>query len=370
MRSTHRRRLSAFAPALLPLLLAACGEGGGGKSSDVDATLAPVRDMLPNVDPDGAANVTPDAADAPPDAALPEPDLAVSADVSVAPDLDASVAPTPDAHMGPDPLPDASHEPPPPAADCAAFAGLHDAALVDALHHFTHDAYRAVEAMPDQGGTPNRYTTARHYMFTEIERLPLANDVGVDGAQGVECIYTGAFFPLGPDEEPDHAVLNTEHVRARSTLNQDRDSLLYSHEQSDLHHLYPEQAGANSTRGSLPFGDPVDITDATWAPALIGTDAAGQRVFQPRAERRGDIARAMFYMTVRWGLDLPDDEEAILRAWEAVDPVDARDQARNDRVEAIQGNRNPFVDCPGLADQITDFAGFDSLDTNDNLAAP
>ncbi|MFZ5949748.1 MAG: endonuclease, partial [Candidatus Rifleibacteriota bacterium] len=37
------------------------------------------------------------------------------------------------------------------------------------------------------------------------------------------------------------------------------------------------------------------------------------------------------------------------------DPVDEEEKARNDRIENIQHNRNPFVDRPDFVDQISDF---------------
>jgi hypothetical protein len=217
------------------------------------------------------------------------------------------------------PDPDAAEPPPPPPVSCAGYADLTDQALVEVLHTDLHDTYRPVEVMPDPGGTPNRYTSARRRLFIDVAR-----ETGPDGQEGVECLYTGTFFPLAPGEEPTHDTVNTEHVRPRATLDADHDSLMYSHEQSDLNHLYPTLPGANSTRGSFPFGEPVSVTNSDWAPAFFGLE----------------------------------------------DPVDARERTRNDAVEAVQGNRNPFVDCPGLGAAVQDFAAFPPLDTNENLASP
>ncbi len=280
---------------------------------------------------------------------------------------DARTPPLPDPDAGPTPDPDAG-PPPPPLVECNALADLNDQTLVDVLHDELHATYRPVEPEPDQGGTPNRYTTARHLMFIDAERIDGADRP--DGQGGVECLYTATFFPLEPGEEPLHDVVNAEHVRPRSELNPDRDSVLFSHQESDIHHLYPSLPGANSTRGSLPFGDPVRITDAQWSPSLLGEDEHGQRVFAPRPERKGDVARVIFYMTARWGLDLPDWEEEALKRWDLEDPISARERDRNDIVEALQGNRNPFVDCPGLAQRVGDFTAFDAIDTNENLPSP
>ncbi|MCK6575247.1 endonuclease [Myxococcota bacterium] len=350
-------------------LLAACGAADADPATP-DAALPSGQDAR-----DMRVGPTPDATPGPgtlpatdPDASTgpgPEPTLDSTPEPTFDALIDAGPRPDPDAAAPPPPAPDAGPEPP-PLVECNALNGLRDQALVEVLHDDLHADYRPVAPEPDQGGTPNRYTTARHLMFIDAERI----ENGPDGEGGVECLYTATFFPLAPGQEPLHDVVNAEHVRPRSELNPDRDSVLFSHQESDIHHLYPSLPGANSTRGSLPFGDPVRITDAQWAPSLLGEDEHGQRVFAPRPERKGDVARVIFYMTARWGLDLQDWEEEALKRWDVEDPVSERERTRNDIVEALQGNRNPFVDCPGLAQRVEDFTAFDALDTNENLPSP
>lgn len=82
---------------------------------------------------------------------------------------------------------------------------------------------------------------------------------------------------------------------------------------------------------------------------------------------RGDLARALFYMAVRYdggeadttALRLADAPNATastmgmlstLLQWHTDDPVSASERARNDRIcAAYQHNRNPFVDRPEWA---------------------
>ena len=88
--------------------------------------------------------------------------------------------------------------------------------------------------------------------------------------------------------------------------------------------------------------------------------------FEPRDAVKGDVARMLFYMAVRYsGDDGFGDLELstvsgsavprigdldILLAWNAADPVDAFEMRRNDRIHAQwQGNRNPFIDHPEWA---------------------
>ncbi len=358
---------------LLALSASACDDGGEAAGP---ADAGRLRDAAAR-DPDAAApppdGAVADAGDgAAPDAAPPTdgaPDDAAPADAAP---CGPGEAPHPDGGCGTPPggdadvaVPDAGPAPdgaPVDPARCAPWAGLADAALVAALHERLSTAYRPIAVLADRGGTPNRYTTARAHMFVELEWSD-------DGAEpGYTCLYTGQRV-LSPREEPPTRVMNTEHVRPRSAL-APRDSTLFSHQESDLHHLFPTLPDVNSLRGSLPFGEPVSHLVLDWVPAVQGTDAAGVPVFQPRPEARGDVARALFYMTARWGFDLADAEEAVLRRWHAADPPDAREVARNGRAEATQGNRNPFVDCPALVGAVADFAAFAPRDTDASLPNP
>jgi endonuclease I len=81
----------------------------------------------------------------------------------------------------------------------------------------------------------------------------------------------------------------------------------------------------------------------------------GNLVFEVRPERRGDIARAIFYFSLRYQQALDSRQEATLRAWHLQDPPDAWERARNRRVEDVQDRLNPFVLHPELVQEISDF---------------
>lgn len=129
---------------------------------------------------------------------------------------------------------------------------------------------------------------------------------------------------------------------------------------TDLHHLRPEDVTVNSTRGNKDFDN--GGSAVAQCPDCF-TDADS---FEPRDSVKGDVARGLMYMAVRYeGGDGFADLElnnsingttphlgriSVLLAWHAADPVSAAERARNDRIfEDFQGNRNPFVDHPEYA---------------------
>lgn len=157
---------------------------------------------------------------------------------------------------------------------------------------------------------------------------------------------------------------------------------------TDLHHLIPANDAANTARSNNSLGlvDNADVGKtlfpAAGAPntqAKLGkADVAAMpdvpggnttTVFEPADIVKGDLARIYFYMATRYytedgcwqaydGVDKAKIKpwlEKVLRQWHTADPVSAGEQARNDWIERIQGNRNPFIDHPEWVDKISDF---------------
>ncbi len=131
-------------------------------------------------------------------------------------------------------------------------------------------------------------------------------------------------------------------------------------EYNDYHNLFPvNQNDANAVRSNNPMGDVVNVT-STFMDATYGKDTAGNNVYEPRDSQKGDAARAIFYMCIayhsvsgnNWELPNPIDalfvnyaqNQDVLKKWHWQDPVDEWEMARNDYIESLQGNRNPFID--------------------------
>jgi endonuclease I len=190
------------------------------------------------------------------------------------------------------------------------------------------------------------YDNAREAIFTVAGG-------GVDVINGqVECVYTGGKVPADGTTAP--GGFNTEHSWPKS------DGADKEPAKSDLNHLFPTNASANSHRGSLPYGgtDCATTGSCTWSVggSMIGPVLGGiGKVFQVRPERQGDIARAHFYISVRYSMAIPALEEKWLRVWNFNDPPSQLERDRASAIEALQTKRNPFVDRPDFVDFISDF---------------
>ena len=127
---------------------------------------------------------------------------------------------------------------------------------------------------------------------------------------------------------------------------------------ADLHHIRPSDAVVNSTRGNKKYGN-VDGGTAKYgsnpATGYLGGYYAGN-YFEPLDNVKGDVARIILYVWIRWGSSWGADNVTevfqsvdVLLEWCALDPVDTWEMGRNEVVQDIQGNRNVFIDYPEYA---------------------
>lgn len=137
---------------------------------------------------------------------------------------------------------------------------------------------------------------------------------------------------------------------------------------TDLFHLYPTDGYVNNRRGNYPFGetDRPTYTSSGGFSRLGPSSVSGYSgtVFEPADEYKGDFARTYFYMATcyenrlpGWDSDMLDGKSYpgfarwaldMLLRWAEEDPVSEKETRRNDAVYRIQGNRNPYIDFPGL----------------------
>lgn len=257
----------------------------------------------------------------------------------------------------------------------------------------------------------DRYATAEHLEGTALRaalhEIVVTGHHKANGATIVEMLEAGDEHPDNTSQVLDiylNAALNKRETPRRPW---------------QIEHAWPESRGfASSKIGTdcnLPVADAHHLFVA--APLANGPAGHGNRFYadcQPRSacsevpvtstpsasnwrssetwevwpRRRGDIARALFYMDVRYDggdskverrardsgggegvwcveheLTLTDNPTeiattssetgpaamgllSVLLRWNLEDPVDERDRQHNDAVAAGQGNRNPFTDRP------------------------
>ena len=146
---------------------------------------------------------------------------------------------------------------------------------------------------------------------------------------------------------------------------------------ADLHHIRPSDAVVNSTRGNKKYGE-VDGGNEVYGkdPAIgcLGGNADGY--FEPLDNVKGDVARIILYVWVRWGSDWGADSVTevfqsvdVLLEWCELDPVDTWEMGRNEVIEAYQGNRNVFIDYPEFAWLLFDRAIPTEMDTPSGMAS-
>ncbi len=156
---------------------------------------------------------------------------------------------------------------------------------------------------------------------------------------------------------------------------------------TDTHMLYLSDASYNSDRGNKPYINCSGCTER--ATEAYNGAGGGSGVypgnsnwfngsgFQTWGKRKGDMARAVLYMAIRYeggthpttgqtepDLEMTDNASLIvltssspaymgllstLLGWHQADPPDAAERARNEVIYSFQGNRNPFIDHPEWA---------------------
>ncbi len=198
------------------------------------------------------------------------------------------------------------------------------------------------------------YDQARVKLFNEIY---LERDGKGYYVRDVYCLekyymYLPSETPKG--HLPDPKYMNTEHTWPQSLFNEDFSANV---QKTDLHHLYPTFSKINAERGSLPFAEVTSNRKVSCDKSAVGTPIYTGKgtFFEPPDSHKGNLARSLFYFSIRYDMSIDPVEEFYLRQWHILDPVDANEKKRHEMIYNIQKNRNPFIDQPELVDQILDF---------------
>jgi len=197
--------------------------------------------------------------------------------------------------------------------------GLFGSSLMDALNIIINDGFNGVT-----------YGEAR-YILDESDQDP-------NNPNNLILIYLGSSINGAWDSG---ATWNREHVWPQSLLGVSSNNAEVNIA-SDLYNLMPSNPGENSSRGNSPYSE-------------MGLG------YEPRDEVKGDVARALFYMTIMYDeLDLVNTAPGLhemgyldeLLQWHLDDPVDDFELNRLEVIFSEQYNRNPFVDYPHFVELI------------------
>jgi hypothetical protein len=196
---------------------------------------------------------------------------------------------------------------------------------------------------------------------TRVVSLFAARDTA-DDQRVLTCVYSGENKVYTEPFDWTTAGYSREHTFCHDWMpTNPADGLP---EYDDYHHLFPtNQDQANVIRLNYPLGEVVTAT-YTYLGCKFGNNAAGQKVFEPRDEHKGDAARAMMYESTcytgvsgnLWSFpsnisgSIPyGQDQNVLKKWHYQDPPSKWEIARNDFIDSLQNNRNPFVDHPEYA---------------------
>ena len=161
-------------------------------------------------------------------------------------------------------------------------------------------------------------------------------DASLTHPENVVLVYTGEErfwkeYEGNKNYEP--TTFNTEHIYPRSKI--------VTEAVTDLHHLRVCDKKVNTRRSNHPF------TEGKGAAKLH------HKACYPGDEWKGDVARMIFYLNLRYNEEINEDISTggldLLLKWNEEDPVSDFERQRNNVIEGAQGNRNPFIDFPQLA---------------------
>jgi len=253
--------------------------------------------------------------------------------------------------------------------------------------------------------TPAQLRATLHAVIDDHQRFPYTSgstdtwdilkiaDQDPQNSSRILDVYRNASYPKAAGGNSNY---NREHVWPNSYGFPNDGGGNYPY--TDCHHLFLCDIGYNSQRDRRAFdsGSPSWIELTTLSSGGQGggsgsypgnsnwrTTSNSPGGFEVWQDRRGDIARALFYMDVRYeggshqnGSSEPDliltnnlslisssatgsnasvaymGKLSVLLQWHAQDPVDAKELARTNAIFGYQGNRNPFVDHPEWVDCI------------------
>ena len=227
------------------------------------------------------------------------------------------------------------------------------------------------------------------YQTTDVYPLDSTGKAGKIWDMYSDCLFT----PTGKGDGKQCGTyssvcdcFNREHSLPKSWFNEKKPAYY------DLGHIVPTDGKVNGMRSNNVFGECASGY-ATWGTGKLGkakavttmnvkgsstiTTTFTGTAFEPADKYKGDFARMYMYMVIRYkpgnsnsvnlaaagegstmfnsddtNYGLTDYSIALLMKWHRQDPVSQKEIDRNNGMETTQGNRNPFIDYPCLAEYL------------------
>lgn len=216
------------------------------------------------------------------------------------------------------------------------------------------------------------YFNYKQTMMNEFEVKDTTN-----GDSYATCIYSGHREVFSGAFDWTAADFSREHVFCHSWMPTSPANNPEQNEYTDLHNLQPVNfSEVNSARSNYPLGVVVTV-ESSFEGSKLGLNANGKRVFEPRDEMKGNVARSMMYEAISYNgtggatwafpdqisFSIPYGQDAdVIKQWHFNDLPDNYEIARNEYVYSVQGNRNPFTDSVDFACYI-DFSNMNYIST-------
>jgi endonuclease I len=216
-------------------------------------------------------------------------------------------------------------------------------------------------------------THTTQYSYTAVtDQLRYTDEDPANGNNVIE-LYTGWSV-----DENDYGSLSTDWNKEHTWSKSHGNFGDVAPAGTDLHHLRPCDATVNSAKSNEDFAEGgTAYTDSSPPAGYTGYTGCFDNdplSWEPRDTDKGDVARMIMYMAVRYegddanfdtDLEIVDHLESdagdylpyygklsTLLQWHVQDPPDAWELRRNNRIAERQGNRNPFIDIPGYAARV------------------
>ena len=271
--------------------------------------------------------------------------------------------------------------------------GTLDAMAVDYSWSFGTAAGLGGYYDPVDASSPANLRTTLHAVIHDHSRYPYTDsttdtwdileqaDQDPADSSRILDVYKNAVYPK---QGGGNSFYDREHTWPKSYGFPDNTSTSYPH--TDTHMLMLSTTSYNGARGNKPYGPctsgctdyATDVNNGQGGPGQANRTNVSR--WETWIGKRGDVARALLYMDVRYeggthgitGASEPDlvltDNAALIQTtgsntsgtaymgllttileWHAQDPVSPQELLRNEVIQSYQGNRNPFVDHPEWA---------------------